>query len=674
MLMLLFCLFVTAWAAPEDNLVEHRVWAGHTWLFQAGDDPGWAVYGYDDSHWNAVDANTPWQKMEPAPEGQINWYRTTVSGLRRDHKQALLIENIRFAAEVWVDGFKIAESGDVNRRKPGHAWSVFAPVPPELIVDGELQIAVRVWGDVYPGRDGQLGRLAVGSTALIQGMNDNFALSRWRHSQGTPMLFVGLFTIGLGFLHLMLYARRRKPSEGAFAVAALAYGMFNAFNAALAMGLVPTGAYFFGPDFGLKAVGMGGLLIFGHHFFAWPYRWITIGVVGLLAIAASMVVVGLPNGPLLIAQGLVSFLALAMLAVGIWKRVPGAVFFVVALPLVIDGIGDLLHTWIVSLPRGYRAWDPELDVLGQFTFMVAVSLALTQRHSNSLDELDETYRASYRFVPVPFLNLLGRKTITDVQRGDNTSLEMTVMFCDIRGFTTLSEARTAERNFKFINLFLEAMEPCIHGNGGFVGQYLGDGFLALFPAGTSSPVTAAVQMQDALADFNRAQVEAGEKAIKVGIGLHSGRVMLGTIGGADRLDTGVVSDVVNTASRVEGLTKMYGSPLVISAATRALASEEGWTTRELDAVVVKGRKSALEVYEVLEGEPDLHQRELKLAQQEVYAEALSAFRSGDMDRARELFVSLGDQAANALFIERCDWFGERGVPEDWDGVVRLTVK
>jgi two-component system sensor histidine kinase ChiS len=301
-----------------------------------------------------------------------------------------------------------------------------------------------------------------------------------------------------------------------------------------------------------------------------------------------------------------------------------------------------------------------------------MSFALISRFADTLDELERTWRATARFVPDQFLSLLGRRRITEVQRGDSTSRDITVMFCAIPGFGDTTQGWTSEQSFAFLNRFLAAMEPCIHDNGGFVAQYLGDGFLAMFPVGGSRPVDAAVALQEAARVLEPAP---GQQRVKIAIGLHTGPVMLGTVGSEERLTTGQVSDVVNTSSRVKGLTAHYGAPIVISEATRALAMDDGWALHELDAVVMKGKVEPVRAFEVLSGEPDLLLRRFKESEARAYGEGLAAFRAGDLERARSLFARLAERwVAARLFVQRCDWFLVHGLPDRWDGVIRMTVK
>ena len=122
---------------------------------------------------------------------------------------------------------------------------------------------------------------------------------------------------------------------------------------------------------------------------------------------------------------------------------------------------------------------------------------------------------------------------------------MTVLFSDIRAYTTMSEKMTPDENFKFINAYLSRVGPVINQNKGFVNQFMGDGIMALFTQSPENALKAAIEMQEAVRKYNADRLYKGRTAIKVGIGLHVGELMLGIIGDRDRNDTGVISDAVN---------------------------------------------------------------------------------------------------------------------------------
>jgi len=166
---------------------------------------------------------------------------------------------------------------------------------------------------------------------------------------------------------------------------------------------------------------------------------------------------------------------------------------------------------------------------------------------------------------------------------------MTTMFADIRGFTTLSETMTPQENFKFINGYLTQMEPIIDKYNGFIDKYIGDAIMALFPTCADDAVQAAIAMLKKLVDYNQGRQRAGYQLINIGIGIHTGPLMLGTVGGQNRMDGTVISDAVNLASRVEGLTKIYGTPLLITEQTySSLTDVSQYHIRVIDCVTVKG--------------------------------------------------------------------------------------
>ena len=290
--------------------------------------------------------------------------------------------------------------------------------------------------------------------------------------------------------------------------------------------------------------------------------------------------------------------------------------------------------------------------------------------------LSQMNAAARRFVPYEFLEILGKDTLVDIERGDHAERDMSVLFSDIRGFTTMSEKRTPGENFDFINRYLSRMEPAIHGHNGFVNQYLGDGIMALFHQRADDAVLAAVQMLKNLAAFNEENVELGEPEVQVGVGVNSGRIMLGTIGGLNRIDCGVIADAVNLAARVEGMTKIYGATLLISEGTfERLEDPRAFTLRDVDRVVAKGKAQPITIYEVLDADPQFDEKKKTAGR---FDAALSHFRAAELDDAldgfqRVLEVDPDDRAA-LLYTVRCQRFLAEGVPSGFDGVTRLDRK
>ena len=214
----------------------------------------------------------------------------------------------------------------------------------------------------------------------------------------------------------------------------------------------------------------------------------------------------------------------------------------------------------------------------------------------------EVINASYeRFVPKEFLTLLQKKSIIDVEIGDNSSLEMSVLFSDMRNFTMISEKLSPQQSFKFLNNYLDKMTPAINDNQGFIDKYIGDAIMALFPNKPDDAVQAAIEMNKALKLLNK---DEASDQLNMGIGIHMGTLVLGTIGKDTRMETTVISDTVNSSARLESLNKLYGTNILISGGVRySLSDSLQSQSRLIDLTAVKGKSALLEVYEVLN--PDI---------------------------------------------------------------------
>lgn len=267
-----------------------------------------------------------------------------------------------------------------------------------------------------------------------------------------------------------------------------------------------------------------------------------------------------------------------------------------------------------------------------------------------------------RFMPPQFLSLLGHESILDLGLGDQVLRPITVMFADIRNFTGLAEAIGPANTFTFINRYLGFMEPAIHAHNGFVNQYLGDGIMALFPTSADDGVLGALAMLNAVRALNQDLTAAGETPVNIGIGLNSGPLMIGAIGGLDRMGRGIVGDATNVASRVEGMTKRYRVPLLIGESTFTALSAAQVTTRLVDRVMPKGREKAMSVYEVLEG-ANPAERQGKLSTLADYNRGVSHWSEGRFQEAEVYFNSCVDafprDTPAQLFAARCKHLGSR---------------
>lgn len=240
-----------------------------------------------------------------------------------------------------------------------------------------------------------------------------------------------------------------------------------------------------------------------------------------------------------------------------------------------------------------------------FLFVLSQGLVLAIRFSqafiaveNLTTDLSKTNKAYGRFIPREFLNFLEKKDIKDVELGDQIQKQMTVFFSDIRSFTELSESMTPVENFNFINSYLKRINPIIRKNKGFIDKFIGDAVMAIFPESPEDAVTAAIEIQLEIRKYNAHRHNNGYRPIQIGIGINTGSLMMGTVGDINRMDTTVIGDTVNLASRLESLTKQYFVPIIVSEFSVAqMSSIDSFRFREIDSVRVRGKSAPINIYE-----------------------------------------------------------------------------
>ena len=288
-------------------------------------------------------------------------------------------------------------------------------------------------------------------------------------------------------------------------------------------------------------------------------------------------------------------------------------------------------------------------------------------------ELNTTYE---RFVPREFLSLLNKESILEIRLGDQIKQEMTVMFADVRGWTTLSESMSPQESFNFINAYLERVSPMIKKHNGFIDQYYGDGVMALFPDSPDDAVMAAIAMHAAVGEYNKEREKKGFQYINLGVGLHIGELMLGVIGSEERMQGAVVADAVNLAARLEELTRIYGSSVTLSETSLSrLEDPDKYKHRFVDKVLVKGKNEPVSVHEVFDADPKPIV-ELKEQTKSSFEAGLRLYYERKFSESSVQFNQVlqknpEDKAAH-IYLERCANYMVRGVPEDWAGVETLT--
>lgn len=257
---------------------------------------------------------------------------------------------------------------------------------------------------------------------------------------------------------------------------------------------------------------------------------------------------------------------------------------------------------------------------------------------------------------------------------DSESRELTVLFSDVRGFTTISEGLTPPELSRLMNEFLTPMTGIIHQHRGTIDKYMGDAIMAFWGAPLADPeharhaLLAGFEMLERVHRLSEEFQARGWPAIRIGVGLNTGPMNVGNMGSEFRVAYTVMGDAVNLGSRLEGLTKAYGVECIVGEATRAAVDD--FTYRELDRVRVKGKDEPVTIYEPLGPSDSLaveDRNELKL-----YRQALKLYRGQDWDLAELQFLNLKqrhpERALYGLYAERVAHFRTQPPGADWDGV------
>lgn len=268
--------------------------------------------------------------------------------------------------------------------------------------------------------------------------------------------------------------------------------------------------------------------------------------------------------------------------------------------------------------------------------------------------------------------------------GDELSLEgenrvMSVLFSDVRGFTTISEGLDPIELTSLMNAFLTPITRIIHDNRGTIDKYMGDAVMAFWGAPLTDEqhahhaTIAALEMIEEMKTVSREFAERGWPPIKVGIGIASGPMNVGNMGSAFRMAYTVMGDTVNLGSRLEGMTKMYGANLIVAEETKNMIA--GFITRELDTLRVKGKLQPITIFEPLcetkDATPEL------LAEVDLFQKGLAHYRDQAWDAAEQVFEALQQSNPGVLYelyLERVAAFKADPPGDDWDGVFVATSK
>ena len=380
------------------------------------------------------------------------------------------------------------------------------------------------------------------------------------------------------------------------------------------------------------------------------YRFIEAGAMALFAIQSLA-------ATLFFARGARTTPSATRLIAG---SVPWGVVWSAAATFSVLGLLDssLGVSIVTFMPAATAAADGLMGVA--ILLAVMFELAKPAPEDTALDDYTTMVAASIkRFVPTEFLNHLQKTDFFDLRLGDHVKKNMTVFFSDIRAFTELSEQLTPEESFAFVNSYLSRVVPIINANGGFIDKYMGDGIMGLFAdnRGADQAVESAVEIQKQMVIYNGHRANMNYRPISMGIGIHTGPLMLGVVGVSDRMEGTVISDAVNLSSRLQQIAKVFNIPLVISEQTFMLLEDPGkYKYRFIGKVRVRGKDAPISAFEIFDGLPaELFER--KMRANTFFEQGMLAYYQKDYSQGvfyfKRALEDVHEDGASRFYLETC---------------------
>lgn len=338
----------------------------------------------------------------------------------------------------------------------------------------------------------------------------------------------------------------------------------------------------------------------------------------------------------------------------------------------------VLYVGILLYTDSYR--DETALQIGVVLLMILfIGYSITKSNKEMMIEAN-TKKMMERYLPPQLISELYKENVSLEPGGKRQ--EVTILFSDIRSFTTISESMSAEDVVFFLNDYLSTMTEVIFHNEGTIDKFIGDAIMTTFGIPFKSQddsyraIKTAVEMKKALKDFNQRHKEL-KIPIEIGIGIHTGDVIAGNIGSDKRLDYTVIGDNVNLSARIEGLTKYYRCPILISQTTYKNLEidkiKNDFLIREVDEVRVKGKSEYSKIYEVL----SFQNEEEKVQQQntiDTFLLGLQLYRERKFKEAIEQYSKNKEDGLSSLYLERCNFFLENPPNESWDGRFVMETK
>ncbi len=372
--------------------------------------------------------------------------------------------------------------------------------------------------------------------------------------------------------------------------------------------------------------------------------------------------------------GLIDILAiiiLGLIAVPVLARVKAVLGLVCSLALIVVYV--VINRYVFT---GYNLW---LNLVYPLLSIILVYVGITLYRYMTEERERKKIRGTFQYyLSGPVIEEM-LKDPSKLKLG-GAKKDLTVLFSDIRGFTTISEKLSPEDLVHLLNEYLTVMTDQVFKYGGLLDKYMGDAIMAVFGAPIDAPdhpalcCRTALTMMDELRKLQKKWADEGRPVLDIGIGINTGDMVVGNMGSEMRFDYTVMGDNVNLGARLEGINKEYETNIVVSEYTHKRIKDD-FFCRELDAVRVKGKLLPVRIYELLGERKDSDQEKEYIA---LYEDGLHKYREGRWDDAIKDFEAAlalnPDDYPSKMYIERCKTLKEHPPEGAWDGVYTMTKK
>ncbi|TGK16635.1 adenylate/guanylate cyclase domain-containing protein [Leptospira kmetyi] len=596
---------------------------------------------------------------------------------KKPQSLAILAETSETAYEVWIDGNKIGAHGAPGKTADTSTpeWNV--KILPFQIQKKEFLIRIPI-SNFYHARGGLTARLILGNEDQI---------IRLREKRMTVDVFLLGFLVAMALYHFTLYFLRKKD-------AALLY--FGTLCFVFCFREISTGQNLIQvifPDVSyhvhMRIVYLSFYLIppittaFLRALFPDEMRKELHYAVVFIASIFSLVVVS--QDPVLFTGTIeyyyvFTFLCFAVgffvLMLALIRKKPGAIAIMIGMSAIFLAYSQDIFYNKRIIPTFILAPFGLIALIFSEAFLLAKRYSLAFDAVEDMSESLKKVNSSYGlFVPRELLKILNKHDILDIKLGDIAEEEMSLLYNEIRTFSEFAEQMDGKENFEFINSFLGKVGPTIRERDGFIDKYFGEAFLALFPPEPEKALESAVEIQRILREFNRERIAKGKDPVRSGSGIHTGPILLGTIGEAERMESTVISSSVNVAFKIGQLSRMYDSSLLITDSTLfRLTNSSKYYYRVVDRVQIRDQRSVYTVLEVFNGLSE-SLIDSYMNTREEFERGILLFREKHFEEACVVFNRIleknrADQAAR-VYLEKSVHNCRFGVPENWQGVTVL---